>query len=181
MEFRRVLFRSTDVGEDVRLKYRFMDLRRPEMQSKLRFRSKVTSHVRRYLEDNGFCDFETPLLTRATPEGARDYLVSSRTHEGSFFALSQSPQLFKQLLMVSGFDGYYQIATCFRGEALRADRQPEFTQLWIEASFVDEKDIMVIAHSVIKEICQKELGLDICVFLNMTYADSMNKYGSDKH
>jgi len=170
----------TDVGEDVRLKYRFMDLRRPEMQSKLRFRSKVTSHVRRYLEDNGFWDFETPLLTRATPEGARDYLVPSRTHEGSFFALPQSPQLFKQLLMVSGFDRYYQIAKCFRDEDLRADRQPEFTQIDLEASFVDEKDIMGIAQGMIKEIFQKELGVDLGDFPHMTYAEAMNKYGSDK-
>lgn len=170
----------TDVGEDVRLKYRFMDLRRPEMQSKLRFRSKVTSHVRRYLEENGFWDFETPLLTRATPEGARDYLVPSRTHEGSFFALPQSPQLFKQLLMVSGFDRYYQIAKCFRDEDLRADRQPEFTQIDIEASFVDEKDIMGVAQGMIKEVFQQELGVDLGDFPHMTYADAMNKYGSDK-
>lgn len=170
----------TDVGEDVRLKYRFMDLRRPEMQSKLRFRSKVTSHVRRYLEENGFWDFETPLLTRATPEGARDYLVPSRTHEGSFFALPQSPQLFKQLLMVSGFDRYYQIAKCFRDEDLRADRQPEFTQIDIEASFVNEEDIMGVAQGMIKEVFQKELGVDLGSFPHMTYADAMNKYGSDK-
>src|SRR5690554_2734064 len=170
----------TDVGEDVRLKYRFMDLRRPEMQSKLRFRSQVTSHVRRYLEENGFWDFETPLLTRATPEGARDYLVPSRTHEGSFFALPQSPQLFKQLLMVSGFDRYYQIAKCFRDEDLRADRQPEFTQIDIEASFVNEEDIMGVAQGMIKEVFQKELGVDLGSFPHMTYADAMNKYGSDK-
>lgn len=170
----------TDVGEDVRLKYRFMDLRRPEMQSKLRFRSKVTSQVRRYLEENGFWDFETPLLTRATPEGARDYLVPSRTHEGSFFALPQSPQLFKQLLMVSGFDRYYQIAKCFRDEDLRADRQPEFTQIDIEASFINEDDIMAVAQGMIKQVFQTELGVDLGSFPHMTYADAMNKYGSDK-
>lgn len=170
----------TDVGEDVRLKYRFMDLRRPEMQEKLRFRSKVTSHVRRYLEEQGFWDFETPLLTRATPEGARDYLVPSRTHEGSFFALPQSPQLFKQLLMVSGFDRYYQIAKCFRDEDLRADRQPEFTQIDLEASFVEEKDIMNVAQGMIKEIFQQELNVDLGDFPHMTYAEAMNKYGSDK-
>ena len=170
----------TDVGEDVRLKYRFMDLRRPEMQEKLRFRSKVTSHVRRYLEANGFWDFETPILTRATPEGARDYLVPSRTHEGSFFALPQSPQLFKQLLMVSGFDRYYQIAKCFRDEDLRADRQPEFTQIDIEASFINEDDIMGIAQGMIKEIFQQELNVDLGDFPRMPYAEAMNRYGSDK-
>ena len=170
----------TDVGEDVRLKYRFMDLRRPEMQEKLRFRSKVTSHVRRYLEANGFWDFETPILTRATPEGARDYLVPSRTHEGSFFALPQSPQLFKQLLMVSGFDRYYQIAKCFRDEDLRADRQPEFTQIDIEASFINEDDIMGIAQGMIKEIFQQELNVDLGDFPRMPYAEAMSRYGSDK-
>lgn len=170
----------TDVGEDIRLKYRFMDLRRPEMQQKLRFRSKVTSQVRRYLEENGFWDFETPLLTRATPEGARDYLVPSRTHEGSFFALPQSPQLFKQLLMVSGFDRYYQIAKCFRDEDLRADRQPEFTQIDLEASFVNEEDIMGIAQGMIKGIFQQELGVDLGSFPRMTFAEAMSKYGSDK-
>lgn len=170
----------TDVGEDIRLKYRFMDLRRPEMQEKLRFRSKVTSHVRRYLEANGFWDFETPILTRATPEGARDYLVPSRTHEGNFFALPQSPQLFKQLLMVAGFDRYYQIAKCFRDEDLRADRQPEFTQIDIEASFVKEDDIMGIAQGMIKGIFQDELGVDLGNFPRMPYSEAMSKYGSDK-
>jgi len=170
----------TDVGEDIRLKYRFMDMRRPEMQDKLRFRSKVTSGVRNYLDENGFLDIETPILTRATPEGARDYLVPSRTHEGNFFALPQSPQLFKQLLMVSGFDRYYQIAKCFRDEDLRADRQPEFTQIDIEASFIDEEQIMGMTQDMIKGIFQKELGVDLGDFPRMPFAEAMSKYGSDK-
>jgi len=170
----------SDVGEDVRLKYRYMDMRRPEMQEKLRFRSKVTSGVRNYLDEHGFLDIETPILTRATPEGARDYLVPSRTHEGSFFALPQSPQLFKQLLMVSGFDRYYQIAKCFRDEDLRADRQPEFTQIDIEASFIDEEDIMSITQDMIKGIFQKELGVDLGSFPRMPFSEAMNRYGSDK-
>lgn len=170
----------TDVGEDIRLKYRYMDMRRPEMQDKLRFRSKVTSAVRNYLDDNGFLDIETPILTRATPEGARDYLVPSRTHEHNFFALPQSPQLFKQLLMVSGFDRYYQIAKCFRDEDLRADRQPEFTQIDIEASFIDEDTIMGLTQDMIKGIFQKELGVDLGDFPQMPYAEAMSKYGSDK-
>ncbi len=170
----------TDVGEDVRLKYRYMDMRRPEMQDKLRFRSKVTSAARRFLEDNGFLDIETPILTRATPEGARDYLVPSRTHEGSFFALPQSPQLFKQLLMVSGFDRYYQIAKCFRDEDLRADRQPEFTQIDIEASFINEDEIMGMVQGMIKDIFAKELSVDLGDFPRMPFSEAMNKYGSDK-
>ena len=170
----------TDVGEDVRLKYRYMDMRRPEMQEKLRFRSKVTSAARRFLEDNGFLDIETPILTRATPEGARDYLVPSRTHEGSFFALPQSPQLFKQLLMVSGFDRYYQIAKCFRDEDLRADRQPEFTQIDIEASFINEDEIMGMVQGMIKDIFAKELNVDLGDFPRMPFSEAMSKYGSDK-
>lgn len=168
------------VGEDVRLHYRYMDLRRDEMQHNLRFRHKVTTQIRNILDEQGFLDIETPILTRATPEGARDYLVPSRTHQGSFFALPQSPQLFKQLLMVSGFDRYYQIAKCFRDEDLRADRQPEFTQIDMEASFVEEKDIMGAAENMIKAIFSKQLGVDLGEFPHMPYSEAMNKYGSDK-
>ncbi|MFT7261580.1 MAG: aspartyl-tRNA synthetase [Glaciecola sp.] len=170
----------TDVGEDIRLKYRYMDMRRPEMQEKMRFRSKVSSNLRRYLEDNGFLDIETPILTRATPEGARDYLVPSRTHEHSFFALPQSPQLFKQLLMVAGFDRYYQIAKCFRDEDLRADRQPEFTQIDIEASFINEEEIMTLTQNMITELFEKELEVKLGEFPRMPYSEAMSKYGSDK-
>ena len=168
------------VGEDVRLKHRYMDLRRNEMQASLRFRSKITSSIRNYLVDHGFLDIETPIMTRATPEGARDYLIPSRTHPGQFFAMPQSPQLFKQLLMVAGFDRYYQIAKCFRDEDLRADRQPEFTQIDIEASFVDEEDIMSITENMIRGIFSEHLGVEFNSFPRMTYADAMHKYGSDK-
>lgn len=168
------------VGEDVRLRHRYVDLRRPEIQEKLRFRSKVTHQVRAYLENEGFLDIETPILTRATPEGARDYLVPSRTHEGSFFALPQSPQLFKQLLMVSGFDRYYQIAKCFRDEDLRADRQPEFTQIDIETSFCDETEIMGITERMIRGLFQDQLGVDLGEFPHMPYSEAMSRYGSDK-
>ncbi|MFT2111344.1 aspartate--tRNA ligase [Marinomonas sp. 2405UD68-3] len=168
------------VGEDVRLKNRFIDLRRPEVQQKLRFRSKVTSVLRRYLDDNGFLDIETPILTRATPEGARDYLVPSRTQQGNFFALPQSPQLFKQLLMVSGFDRYYQIAKCFRDEDLRADRQPEFTQVDIEASFMTEEEIMQMAESMITGMFKELMGVDLGTFPRMPYSEAMEAYGSDK-
>ncbi len=168
------------VGEDVRLKYRYMDLRRTEMQNSLRFRSKITSSIRNYLVDDGFLDIETPIMTRATPEGARDYLIPSRTHPGQFFAMPQSPQLFKQLLMVAGFDRYYQIAKCFRDEDLRADRQPEFTQIDIEASFVDEEDIMSTTETMIRGIFSEHMGVDFDTFPRMTYADAMDKYGSDK-
>ncbi|WP_372831772.1 aspartate--tRNA ligase [Pontibacterium sp.] len=168
------------VGEDVRLRHRYIDLRRPEMQDKLRFRSKVTNAIRNYLDDNGFLDIETPILNRATPEGARDYLVPSRTHEGSFFALPQSPQLFKQLLMVAGFDRYYQIAKCFRDEDLRADRQPEFTQIDIETSFMDEEAIMGMTENMIRELFQNMLNIDLGEFPRMPYAEAMQRYGSDK-
>ncbi len=170
----------TSVGEDVRLKYRYIDLRRPEMLEKLKLRSKITASIRRYLDDNGFLDIETPILTKATPEGARDYLVPSRTHEGKFFALPQSPQLFKQLLMVSGMDRYYQIAKCFRDEDLRADRQPEFTQIDIETSFMDDQQIMAITEAMISELFKEVLDVELGEFPRMPYAEAMSRFGSDK-
>ena len=170
----------SDVGEETRLRYRFIDLRRPEMLDKLRLRSRMTTSIRRYLDENGFLDVETPILTRATPEGARDYLVPSRTHAGSFFALPQSPQLFKQLLMVAGFDRYYQIAKCFRDEDLRADRQPEFTQIDIETSFLDEKDIMGLTEGMIRNLFKEVLDLEFGEFPHMTFEEAMRRYGSDK-
>ncbi|MDA0796339.1 MAG: aspartate--tRNA ligase [Proteobacteria bacterium] len=168
------------VGEDVRLKYRYMDLRRTEMQNSLRFRSKITSSIRNYLVNDGFLDIETPIMTRATPEGARDYLIPSRTHAGQFFAMPQSPQLFKQMLMVAGFDRYYQIAKCFRDEDLRADRQPEFTQIDIEASFIDEEDIMSTSETMMTHIFAEHMGVEFQPFPRMTYAEAMDRFGSDK-
>ncbi|MGM0783072.1 MAG: aspartate--tRNA ligase [Pseudomonadota bacterium] len=168
------------VGEEVRLKHRYIDLRRPEMIDKLRLRSRISHSVRAFLEGEGFLDIETPILTRATPEGARDYLVPSRTHAGSFFALPQSPQLFKQLLMVAGFDRYYQIAKCFRDEDLRADRQPEFTQIDIEASFVEEDDIMRISERMTRRLFQEVLSVELPEFPRMTWHEAMKRYGSDK-
>ena len=169
-----------EVGEDVRLKYRFIDLRRPEMLEKLKLRSRITSSIRRFLDGNDFLDIETPILTKATPEGARDYLVPSRTHAGKFFALPQSPQLFKQLLMVAGMDRYYQIAKCFRDEDLRADRQPEFTQIDIECSFMDDQQIMAITEQMIRELFREVLNVDLGDFPRMPYAEAMDRYGSDK-
>jgi aspartyl-tRNA synthetase len=170
----------SSVGEDVRLKYRFMDLRRKEMQDKLRIRSKITSSIRRFLDDNGFLDVETPILTRETPEGARDYLVPSRTHEGKFFALPQSPQLFKQLLMVAGMDRYYQIARCFRDEDLRADRQPEFTQIDIEMSFVTDDQIMSITEQMVRGLFKDVLNVDLPELPRMTYAEAVRRFGIDR-
>lgn len=170
----------TNVSEELRLKYRFLDMRRPEMQERMVFRAKATSTIRRYLDSHGFLDVETPILTRATPEGARDYLVPSRTHQGEFFALPQSPQLFKQLLMVAGFDRYYQIAKCFRDEDLRADRQPEFTQIDIETSFLSDDDIMNIAEGLTKDLFKTMLNVEFADFPRMSYADAMRDYASDK-
>ena len=170
----------TNVGEDVRLQHRYMDLRRQQMQDRLILRAKITSAVRNFLDAEGFLDIETPILTRATPEGARDYLVPSRTHPGQFFALPQSPQLFKQLLMVAGFDRYYQVAKCFRDEDLRADRQPEFTQIDIETAFLGEQEIMAITERMIRELFQAVLQVDLPAFPHITYAEAMERYGSDK-
>lgn len=171
----------TGVGEDVRLRNRVIDLRRPEMQEKLILRSKATSVVRRFMEERGFLDIETPMLTRATPEGARDYLVPSRVHPGHFYALPQSPQLFKQMLMVSGFDRYYQIVKCFRDEDLRADRQPEFTQIDIETSFLEEDQIMGLTESLVKTLFSEVKNVDLgAEFPRMTFAEAMSRFGSDK-
>ncbi|MFP4243505.1 MAG: aspartate--tRNA ligase [Ectothiorhodospira sp.] len=170
-----------DVGEETRLRYRYVDLRRPMMQTRLQMRARITATLRRFLEANGFLDIETPMLTKATPEGARDYLVPSRTHPGSFFALPQSPQLFKQLLMMSGLDRYYQIVRCFRDEDLRADRQPEFTQLDIETSFMDEEGIMGLMERMMRELFAQVLEVPLHdPFPRMTYAEAMHRFGSDK-
>ena len=169
-----------EVGEEIRLRYRYIDLRRPEMAGRLRFRSKVSNTVRNFLDGHGFVDVETPLLTKATPEGARDYLVPSRTHPNRFFALPQSPQLFKQILMAAGMDRYYQIAKCFRDEDLRADRQPEFTQIDVEMSFMDEEQIMAIMEEMICEVFKTHLDVELGKFPQMTHAEAMLRYGSDK-
>lgn len=167
-------------SEEMRLKYRYLDLRRIEMSERIKLRAKASSFVRRFLDDNGFLDIETPVLTKATPEGARDYLVPSRVHNGSFYALPQSPQLFKQLLMMSGFDRYYQIVKCFRDEDLRADRQPEFTQIDLETSFMSSDEVRAMTEKLIKDMWQELLNVDLGTFPTMSYADAMRRFGSDK-
>jgi aspartyl-tRNA synthetase len=172
---------DTGVHDDLRLQYRYIDLRRDDMQQRMRLRNQVTRYIRDFLDDNEFWDIETPMLTKATPEGARDYLVPSRTHEGSFFALPQSPQLFKQLLMMSGMDRYYQIVRCFRDEDLRADRQPEFTQVDIETTFMDEEAVMSVTEEMIRGLFKATLDVDLPnPFPRMLYKDAMMRYGSDK-
>jgi aspartyl-tRNA synthetase len=172
---------EADVGEETRLRYRYIDLRRPEMQERIRLRARVTRSLRRFLDAEGFLDIETPMLTRATPEGARDYLVPSRTHPGAFFALPQSPQLFKQLLMIGGMDRYFQITRCFRDEDLRADRQPEFTQLDIEMAFVDETDVMALNERMIRNLFAEVLDVQLPdPFPRMTYAEAMRRFGTDR-
>lgn len=172
---------NVDASEELRLKYRYLDLRRPEMFNTLKMRHQVSTTIRNFLDQHGFLDVETPILTKSTPEGARDYLVPSRVHEGQFYALPQSPQLFKQLLMVAGIDRYYQIARCFRDEDLRADRQPEFTQVDIETSFLDKEDLIALMEKMMATVLKEVKGVDIeTPFPRMTYDDAMARYGSDK-
>ncbi|HHF3026458.1 TPA: aspartate--tRNA ligase [Vibrio diabolicus] len=167
-------------SEEQRLKYRYLDLRRPEMSDRIKLRAKASSFVRRFLDDNGFLDIETPVLTKATPEGARDYLVPSRVHKGSFYALPQSPQLFKQLLMMSGFDRYYQIVKCFRDEDLRADRQPEFTQIDIETSFMTADQVREVTENMVRDMWQELLNVDLGQFPVMPFSEAIRRFGSDK-
>ena len=170
----------SEAGEDIRLRYRYLDLRRPEMQARLRMRSLITSQIRNFLEMNGYLDIETPTLSRSTPEGARDYLVPSRTQPGQFFALPQSPQIYKQLLMMSGIDRYYQIARCYRDEDLRADRQPEFTQVDIEASFVDQNEIMRLTEELFKSLWKNLLDIELEDFPVLSWVDAMRDFGVDR-
>ncbi|ROR14661.1 aspartate--tRNA ligase [Erwinia sp. JUb26] len=167
-------------SEEARLKYRYLDLRRPDMANRLKTRAKITSFVRRFMDDHGFLDIETPMLTKATPEGARDYLVPSRVHKGKFYALPQSPQLFKQLLMMSGFDRYYQIVKCFRDEDLRADRQPEFTQIDVETSFMTAPQVREIMERLVRDMWLEVKSVELGDFPQMTFAEAMRRYGSDK-
>jgi aspartyl-tRNA synthetase len=167
-------------SEEQRLKYRYLDLRRPEMADRLKTRAKITSFVRRFMDSHGFLDIETPMLTKATPEGARDYLVPSRVHKGKFYALPQSPQLFKQLLMMSGFDRYYQVVKCFRDEDLRADRQPEFTQIDVETSFMTADQVREVMEKLVRELWQEINDVDLGDFPVMTFSEAMRRYGSDK-
>ncbi|MFL2526940.1 MAG: aspartate--tRNA ligase [Candidatus Azotimanducaceae bacterium] len=170
----------SEAGEDVRLKYRYMDLRRPEMQEKLKVRAQITSAIRSVLEEENFLEVETPTLSKSTPEGARDYLVPSRTYPGQFFALPQSPQIYKQLLMMSGLDRYYQVARCYRDEDLRADRQPEFTQIDIEASFISAQDIMALTEDMLKKVFRRVLQIELEDFPILSWENAMRDYGSDR-